>query len=161
MRKNILIGAIMCAFGMMTSCKNDDLSNKDLIVGKWDVLNVHEMMDDHTAGTHEDYIISPTDSVYVGYDSVRFNDDQTTRWYMSKRYVHDGMYPYSYKDFNWYVDGDSLIIWAEHFGNRWRSFVIKELNRNTLVIEEYYNRPAEYSHHHMEGTECFTFKRTE
>lgn len=157
MKKNLLLGALLCALGMFAACGDKD--NSSLIVGKWEVQNIHYVVDDHTAGTHNEYTLNATDSTYIGYDTVEFDADGTTRWHLNDRYVQEGMYPYSYRDFNWYIKGDSLIVWVEFESNRWFTFDIKELDGKKLVVEEYYDKPEEYSHHHLEGTNRYTFKR--
>ena len=156
--KKINLLVALFAIATMTACHNDPDYN-ELIVGKWDLQKIHYIVDDHTNGTHNDYTDLTTDTNYVGYNTVEFNANGTTRWHMNDRYVQDGMYDYTYRDFNWYITGDSLIIWCENMDNRWFSFEIKELDRTSLVVEEYYNHPAEYSHPHLEGTDCYTFKR--
>lgn len=157
MKKTLLLGALLCAIGMFAACGDKD--NLNPIVGKWDVQNIHHVVDDHTAGTHNEYTQNVTDSAYVGYDTVEFNADGSTRWHMNDRYVQQGRYPYSYRDFNWYIKGDSLIVWAESEENRWFTFEIMELDGKKLVVEEYYDNPEEYGHHHLEGTNRYTFKK--
>ncbi|MBP5516114.1 MAG: hypothetical protein J6X86_04100 [Bacteroidales bacterium] len=147
------------SLALITACGNDDTDYDEQIVGKWEVQNIHYTVDDHTAGTHNEYTVNATDSIYIGYDTVEFNADGTTRWHMNDRYVQQGMFPYSYWDFNWYIKGDSLIVWFESKEHRWVTFEIKELDNKNLVVEKYYNNPEEYSHHHLEGTDRYTFKR--
>ena len=146
----------------MVSCNKNNPKNEELIVGKWDVQTYHSWVHDFTLDTHQDVTCTPaTDTNYVGYDAAEFYADGTTRWHMSDKYVHDGMFTEPYKYFEWRITGDSLSVstnWAEDDVAR---YAIKELNDETLVIEQYTNNEhSEYSHHHWEQTQCYTFKRT-
>jgi hypothetical protein len=80
---------------------------------------------------------------------------------MSDLYVHDGMYTEPYRHFEWRISGDSLFVSTNWFEGSVLKYAIKELNNETLVIEQYTNNGhPEYSHHHWEQTHCYTFKRT-
>jgi hypothetical protein len=97
----------------------------------------------------------------VGYDAAEFYADGTTRWHMSDKYVHDGMFTDPYRHFEWRISGDSLFVSTNWFEGSVLKYAIKELNNETLVIEQYTNNGhSEYSHHHWEQTQCYTFKRT-
>lgn len=156
--RKMMLFAAMLAIAAMTACSP---KTEELVVGKWAVSSIHTVGDDHTAGEHFDYTESPTDDYYIGYDTVVFNADGTTRWHMNDRYVRGGMFSSDYRDFNWYVTGDSLIVWVEFEANRCFAFEIKELDRSKLVAEQYSNTPEEYSHHHIEQTQCYTFSRAD
>ena len=146
----------------MVSCNKNNQSKEELIVGKWDVMTYHGWFHDFTLDTHQDVTCTPaTDTNYVGYDAAEFYADGTTRWHMSDKYVHDGMYTDPYRHFEWRINGDSLFVSTNWFEGSVLKHAIKELNNETLVIEQYTNNGhPEYSHHHWEQTQCYTFKRT-
>ena len=146
----------------MVSCNKNNQSKEELIVGKWDVMTYHGWFHDFTLDTHQDVTCTPaTDTNYVGYDAAEFYADGTTRWHMSDKYVHDGMFTDPYRHFEWRISGDSLFVSTNWFEGSVLKYAIKELNNETLVIEQYTNNGhSEYSHHHWEQTQCYTFKRT-
>ena len=146
----------------MVSCNKNNQSKEELIVGKWDVMTYHGWFHDITLDTHQDVTCTPaTDTNYVGYDAAEFYADGTTRWHMSDKYVHDGMFTDPYRHFEWRINGDSLFVSTNWFEGSVLKYAIKELNNETLVIEQYTNNGhPEYSHHHWEQTQCYTFKRT-
>ena len=146
----------------MVSCNKNNQSKEELIVGKWDVQTYHGWFHDFTLDTHQDVTCTPaTDTNYVGYDAAEFYADGTTRWHMSDKYVHDGMFTDPYRHFEWRISGDSLFVSTNWFEGSVLKYAIKELNNETLVIEQYTNNGhSEYSHHHWEQTQCYTFKRT-
>ena len=146
----------------MVSCNKNNQSKEELIVGKWDVMTYHGWFHDFTLDTHQDVTCTPaTDPNYVGYDAAEFYADGTTRWHMSDKYVHDGMFTDPYRHFEWRINGDSLFVSTNWFEGSVLKYAIKELNNETLVIEQYTNNGhPEYSHHHWEQTQCYTFKRT-
>ena len=146
----------------MVSCNKNNQSKEELIVGKWDVMTYHGWFHDFTLDTHQDVTCTPaTDTNYVGYDAAEFYADGTTRWHMSDKYVHDGMFTDPYRHFEWRISGDSLFVSTNWFEGSVLKHAIKELNNETLVIEQYTNNGhPEYSHHHWEQTQCYTFKRT-
>ena len=146
----------------MVSCNKNNQSKEELIVGKWDVMTYHGWFHDFTLDTHQDVTCTPaTDTNYVGYDAAEFYADGTTRWHMSDKYVHDGMYTEPYRHFEWRISGDSLFVSTNWSDGSVLKYAIKELNNETLVIEQYTNNGhSEYSHHHWEQTQCYTFKRT-
>ena len=150
-----------CAIILMLAACDSNNEGDDPIVGKWYILSVRHEMTDHTAGTYDDRTIFSTNSNYIGYDTIDFDADGNSRWHMNDRYVSDGMFTDPYRYFNWYRTGDSLIVWKEFIENRMFAFEIKELSNSTLVVEEYYDKPEEYSHHHIEGTDCYTLKRVQ
>ena len=146
----------LVAVAATTACSPD---SKELIVGNWDVQSVYSVVDDHTAGTHEEATRTPSDANYVGYDEVEFNADGTSRWHMSARYYRDGMFDEPYKDFNWHLTGDSLFVYRDGAEDAWVGFGIKELDRNILVIESYSNNEyPRYNQHHIETTVRYTLK---
>ena len=146
----------------MVSCNKYNQSKEELIVGKWDVMTYHGWFHDFTLDTHQDVTCTPaTDTNYVGYDAAEFCVDGTTRWHMSDKYVHDGMFTDPYRHFEWRINGDSLFVSTNWSDGSVLKYAIKELNNETLVIEQYTNNEhSEYSHHHWEQTQCYTFKRT-
>ena len=146
----------------MVSCNKNNQSKEELIVGKWDVMTYHGWFHDFTLDTSQDITCTPaTDTNYVGYDAAEFYADGTTRWHMSDKYVHDGMFTDPYRHFEWRISGDSLFVSTNWFEGSVLKYAIKELNNETLVIEQYTNNGhPEYSHHHWEQTQCYTFKRT-
>ena len=146
----------------MVSCNKNNQNNEELIIGKWDVMTYHSRLHDFTLGTDQDVTCTPaTDTNYVGYDAAEFYADGTTRWHMSDKYVHDGMFTEPYRHFEWRISGDSLFVSTNWFEGSVLKYAIKELNNETLVIEQYTNNGhSEYSHHHWEQTQCYTFKRT-
>ena len=146
----------------MVSCNKNNQSKEELIVGKWDVQTYHGWFHDFTLDTHQDVTFTPaTDTNYVGYDAAEFYADGTTRWHMSDKYVHDGMFTDPYRHFEWRISGDSLFVSTNWSDGSVLKYAIKELNNETLVIEQYTNNGhSEYSHHHWEQTQCYTFKRT-
>ena len=146
----------------MVSCNKNNQSKEELIVGKWDVMTYHGWFHDITLDTSQDITCTPaTDTNYVGYDAAEFYADGTTRWHMSDKYVHDGMFTDPYKHFEWRINGDSLFVSTDWFEGSVLKYAIKELNNETLVIEQYTNNGhPEYSHHHWEQTQCYTFKHT-
>ena len=146
----------------MVSCNKNNPKNEELIVGKWDVQTYHSWVHDFTLDTHQDVTCTPaTDPNYVGYDAAEFYADGTTRWHMSDKYVHDGMFTDPYRDFEWRINGDSLFVSTNWAADDVARYAIKELNNETFVIEQYTNNEhSEYSHHHWEQTQCYTFKRT-
>ena len=146
----------------MVSCNKNNQSKEELIVGKWDVMTYHGWFHDITLDTSQDITCTPaTDTNYVGYDAAEFYADGTTRWHMSDKYVHDGMFTDPYRHFEWRISGDSLFVSTNWFEGSVLKYAIKELNNETLVIEQYTNNGhPEYSHHHWEQTQCYTFKRT-
>ena len=161
--KKVLAMMIVAAFvTTMVSCNKNNPKNEELIVGKWDVQTYHSWVHDFTLDTHQDVTCTPaTDPNYVGYDAAEFYADGTTRWHMSDKYVHDGMFTEPYKYFEWRINGDSLSVSTNWTENDVARYAIKELNNETLVIEQYTNNEhSEYSHHHWEQTQCYTFKRT-
>lgn len=153
-----VLGSLLL-FSVTTACSSDN--NDELIVGKWYVQSVRHVTDDHTAGTHNDYTIHTTDTNYIGYDSVEFYADGTMRWHRNDRYMHDGMYREPNKYYSWYSSNDSLFMWNGSVENR-LVYEIKKLNSKTLVMEHYHNNEhEEYSHHHIEGTDCYTCQRSQ
>ena len=146
----------------MVSCNKNNPKNEELIVGKWDVQTYHSWVHDFTLDTHQEVTCTPaTDPNYVGYDAAEFYADGTTRWHMSDKYVHDGMFTDPYRDFEWRINGDSLFVSTNWAADDVARYAIKELNNETFVIEQYTNNEhSEYSHHHWEQTQCYTFKRT-
>ena len=146
----------------MVSCNKNNQNNEELIVGKWDVMTYHSRLHDFTLDTYQDVTCTPaTDTNYVGYDAIEFYADGTTRWHMSDKYVHDGMFTDPYRHFEWRINGDSLFVSTNWATDDVARYAIKELNNETLVIEQYTNNGhPEYSHHHLEQTQCYTFKRT-
>ena len=146
----------------MVSCNKNNQSKEELIVGKWDVMTYHGWFHDFTLDTSQDITCTPaTDTNYVGYDAAEFYANGTTRWHMSDKYVHDGMFTDPYRHFEWRINGDSLFVSTNWFEGSVLKYAIKELNNETLVIEQYTNNGhPEYSHHHWEQTQCYTFKRT-
>ena len=169
MKKAFVILIVAMAATAMVSCKKDNTNNndkpdyKELVVGKWDVQTYHYWMHDFTMDTYEDATYTPaTDTNYRGYDAAEFYSDGTTRWHMSDLYVHDGMYTEPYRHFEWRISGDSLFVSPNWLEGSVLKYAIKELNKETLVIEQYTNNGhPEYSHHHLEQTHCYTFKRVQ
>jgi hypothetical protein len=156
--KKILLCTTLIALTAMTACSNKDTFGYDeLIVGKWEVSSYyhwcHDFTDESLSG---DVTYTLPDTNYIGYDSVEFNADGTMRWHMNDLYVSQGMYSDPYRNFKWHVNGDSLFIENE------TSFEIKVLNSENLAIEYYTNNGhPEYSHHHLEQINRYTFKRTQ
>ncbi len=155
MKKVFAIMIVAAFVTTMVSCNKDNQSKEELIVGKWDVQTYHCWLHDFTMDTYEDATYTPaTDTNYRGYDAAEFYSDGTTRWHMSDLYVHDGMFTEPYRHFEWRISGDSLFV------STMAHYAIKELNKETLVIEEYMNNGhEEYSHHHLEQIHRYTFKR--
>ena len=125
-------------------------------------MTYHGWFHDFTLDTSQDITCTPAnDTNYVGYDAAEFYADGTTRWHMSDKYVHDGMFTDPYRHFEWRLSGDSLFVSTNWSDGSVLKYAIKELNNETLVIEQYTNNGhSEYSHHHWEQTQCYTFKRT-
>ena len=169
MKKAFVILIVAMAATAMVSCKKDNTNNNDkpnyteLIVGNWDVQTCHHWLHDFTDETYADETFTPaTDTNYRGYDAAEFYSDGTTRWHMSDLYVHDGMYTEPYRYFEWRITDDSLFVSTNWFEGNVSNYAIKELNKETLVIEEYTNNEHEmYHHHHLEQTHCYTFKRVQ
>ena len=125
------------------------------IVGKWDVQCVHLVRDDYTSGEHYE-IYNYTGDTIAGpnYDSIGFNSDGTSRWYMSESYRQSCGAAGSYRNFDWYIGGDSLFVCS------YSNFFIKEADSVSLVIESYRkNGYPDYGHHVFEETECWMLKR--
>ena len=156
MTKSLSIYVAICALAVLTSCSRD---RSNLIVGKWAVQSVHYVIDDHTAGTHDDYTRLATDTSYVGYDTIDFNDNGTTRWHMNDRYFHNGLFAENHRDFSYLVSDDSLFVYVGTMDSIWQAYAITQLDRKALAFESYRNTPAEYSHHHIKQTESYTLRR--
>lgn len=156
MKNLTLFCMVILGIVAMTACKpKEKTSNKELIVGKWEVKTYYHWCHDFTNEnlSYEESANLP-DTNYVGYDAVKFNADGTSRWHMSDLYVQQGMYDNPYRTFNWQIREDTLIVSYD-----WK-FTIKELNIEKLVIESYINNGhEEYSHHHLEQTHRYTLKR--
>ena len=161
MKKVFAIMIVAAFVTTLVSCNKNNPKNEELIVGKWDVQTYHSWVHDFTLDTHQDVTCTPaTDTNYVGYDAAEFYADGTTRWHMSDKYVHDGMFTDPYRLFEWRINGDSLSVSTNLEADDVARYAIKELNDETLVIEQYTNNEhLEYSHHHWEQTQCYTFKR--
>ena len=146
----------------MVSCNKDNQKNEELIIGKWDVQTYYNWEHDITCDSYIESTYTPaTDTNYRGYDASEFYADGTTRWHMSDKYVHDGMFTEPYKYFEWRINGDSLFVSTDWTTDDVARYAIKELDNETLVIEQYTNNGhSVYSHHHLEQTHCYTFKRT-
>ena len=159
MKKVFAIMIVAAFVTTMVSCNKNNQSKEELIVGKWDVQTYHCWLHDFTMDTYEDATYTPaTDTNYRGYDAAEFYSDGTT---LSDLYVHDGMYTEPYRHFEWRISGDSLFVSTNWSDGSVLKYAIKELNNETLVIEQYTNNGhSEYSHHHLEQTHCYTFKRT-
>lgn len=155
--KNLsLIYTLLFAIVVMAACDPKKPGNEELIVGKWEVETYYHWSHDFTAETYEEVTYLPSDTDYIGYDSVEFNADGTSRWHMSDLYVCSGMFTDPYKHFSWIIDDDTLIISSQE------KYAIKELNNENLVIEEYVNNGhEEYSHHHWEQIHRYTLKRVQ
>lgn len=159
MKKPITMLIVAMVAMAMTSC-NSDSNYKELIVGKWEVktyrLWVHDLTDEDPWTTGDSYSQEETwnlpDTSYSGYDAAEFNADGTMRWHMSDRMVNEGAFSDPYVDANWYISGDSLII-------NETKYAIREIDKETLVIEDYYKVNSYQSHHGWERTNCYTFKR--
>ena len=163
MKKLLVIMTIAMSLTTLVSCNKNNPSHKELVVGKWDVQTYHHWLHDINDDTYEDVTCTPaTDPNYRGYDAAEFYADGTTRWHMSDLYVHDGMYNDPYRHFEWRINGDSLFISTNWVEDNVTKYAIKELNKETLIIEEYTNnKHPEYHHHHLEQTHCYTFKRVQ
>lgn len=132
----------------------------DLIVGRWEVQSYYWWDHDITTETYAESTCSPSDSIYIGYDSIEFNSDGNSRWHMNDKWVHDGMYDNPYKTFEWRISGDTLLVSPNWVEDNISKYTIKELNNTNLVIENYWNNGhEEYSHHHLEQIERYTLKR--
>lgn len=159
MKKTLIIFAILFAIVAMIAC-NDKTEYKDLIVGKWEVQTYYHWFHDFTAETYEDGTCSPSDTNYIGYDSVEFDADGISHWHMNDRYVQGGMFTDPIRHFNWCISEDSLFVYTGTLENAMWKFAIKELDGENLVVEEYKNNGhSEYSHHHWEQIQRYTFKR--
>ena len=158
MKKILIFCTTLIALSAMTACRNKDTFGYDeLIVGKWEVASFyhwsHDFTDESLSG---EVTYTLPDSNYVGYDSAEFNADGTMRWHRNDRYVDQGLFADSYVQYNWHISGETLYI-----GNE-TGFVIKVLNSENLVIENYTNNEhPEYSHHHLEQINRYTFKRAQ
>ena len=142
----------------MTGCDPVEHSKYEkLIVGKWEVNTYYHWHHDFTdESLSYEETITPSDTNYIGYDSMEFNTDGTTLWHMSDRYVHDGMFDNPYRTFTWQISDDTLMVNSE-----WK-YAIKELNNEKLVIEEYVNNGhEEYGHHHWEQIHRYTLNRAQ
>jgi len=159
--KNLsLIYTLLIAIVLMTACDPKKPGNEELIVGKWEVETYYHWSHDFTAETYEEVTYMPADTDYIGYDSVEFNADGTSRWHMSDLYVSEGMYSDPYRDFNWLVSSDSLFVYTGTLENAMWKFAIKELDSKKLVVEEYVNNEHPlYSQHHWEQIHRYTCKR--
>lgn len=157
--RSIFLCAVLLALVSLSACK-DKHDNAELIIGKWAVESYRYQCYDHTAEQNEDVTYTPTDNNYIGYDTVEFYSDGATRWHMNDLYVQSGMYDDANRNFNWYIQGDSLIVYAGQRDNsRWR-FGIKELNDKTLVVEDFHTVLPMYGHHHLDITETYKFKKS-
>ena len=163
MKKLFAIMIVAAFVTSMVSCNKDNQKNEELIIGKWDVQTYYNWEHDITCDSYIESTYTPaTDTNYRGYDASEFYADGTTRWHMSDKYVHDGMFTEPYKYFEWRISGDSLFVSTNWFEGSVLKYAIKELNKETLVIEQYTNNGhPEYSHHHLEQTHCYTFKRVQ
>ena len=161
--KNLsLIYTLLIAIVVMTACDPKKPSNEELIVGKWAVETYYHWSHDFTAETYEEVTYLPSDTDYIGYDSVEFNADGTSRWHMSDLYVSEGMYSDPYRDVNWLVSGDSLFVYTGTLENAMWKFAIKELDSKKLVVEEYKNNEHPlYSQHHREQIHRYTLERAQ
>lgn len=165
--KKILISivAAFIAFVATSACKeekdtqsgndNDNAVEASQIVGKWDVQCVHFVRDDYTSGEHYE-IYHYTDDTIAGpnYDSIDFDADGTSRWYMCESYRQSCGATDPYMVFSWHVGGDSLFV------SSYNNFFIKEVDSVALVIESYRkNTYPDYGHHVFEESESWTLKR--
>jgi len=159
--KRILILAIFVLVAM-TACTpvEENVNYKELVLGEWDVQTYRNIYHDFTDGQTEDESFDVTDPDYVGYDAAGFNADGSMWWHMNDLYLDLSMHTDPYRDFNYRMNGDSLIIYAGSPDNVWWNFVIKELDNETMVVEGYNadHQPL-YNHHEWEEFEYYTFKR--
>ena len=143
----------------MRACKprNVDPDFEKLIVGKWEVKTCYHWYHDLTdENLSSEELFTLPDANYIGYDSIEFNADKTSRWHRSDLYVQQGMYDDPYITFNWRIIDDTLIVASQV------KYAIKELNKKDLVIEEYANNGGEeYGHHHWEQIHRYTLKRAQ
>ena len=163
--KNLnLICVLFISLIAMGACKpKEKTSYKELIVGKWEVKKYYTWYHDFTdeSLSFEETTTLP-DTSYQGYDSAEFNANGTTRWHMSDRWVSQGMYSDPYRNFEWRIDGDSLFVSPNWVADNISKYAIKELDNETLVIEEYLNNEhPDYSHHHWEQIHRYTFRRVQ
>jgi hypothetical protein len=148
----------------MTACGDKEKPEyEDLIAGKWEVKTYyhwcHDLTDESLSGEFT-YILPDTN--YQGYDSAEFNADGTTRWHMSDRWVSQGMYSDAYRNFEWRIDGDSLLISPNWATGNISKYAIKNLDSENLVVEEYTNNVQyDFNHHHLEQIHRYTFRRVE
>ena len=159
MKKILFLCTAVLAFVALTACK-DENNNADLIVGRWEVQSYYWWDHDITTETYAEGTSSPSDSIYIGYDSIEFNSDGSSRWHMSNCWVQGDMYDNPYRTFEWRISGDALLVSPNWVEDNISKYTIKELNNANLVIENYSNNEhEEYSHHHREQIERYTLKR--
>ena len=157
MKRTPFICMVILGIIALSACKPGNVKPdfEKQIVGKWEVKTYYYWYHDLTDeiwSSEESYTLP--DANYIGYDSIEFNADKTSRWHRSDLYVQQGMYDDPYATFNWQIVDDTLIIASE------LKYAIKELNKNNLVIEEYANNGGEqYGHHHWEQIHRYTLKR--
>lgn len=146
----------------MVACGKKDIPGyKDLIVGQWEVKTYYYWVHDLTDGSQSDEITyTLPDTTYQGYDSAEFNANGTTRWHRSDLWVSQGMYSDPYRNFEWRINGDSLLVSPNWATGNISKYAIKKLDSENLVIEEYSNNGhPDYSHHHLEQIHRYTFHR--
>ena len=158
MKKLLTLSTVLLALAVMTACSK---KNDERIVGKWEVKTYyywnHDLTDESLS---EEATITLPDTTYAGYDWVEFREGGTTRWHMSDRWVREGLHTDPYRDFEWRISGDSLLVSSNWVADNISRYAIKELDSKTLVIEQYTNNGhEEYSHHHREQIHRYTFKR--
>ena len=161
MKKTLMVCAAMFTLATMTACGGKDIGGNEyneLIVGHWDVTTYHLWVNDlyngrsWPDGYSQDVTYNLPDTSYSGYDAVEFNADGTMRWHMNDRMVSEGGYSDPYVNGNWTVRLDSLITNDTRYG-------IKQLDSETLVIEDYYKVSSYQNHHGWERINHYTFRR--
>ena len=161
MKKSVILCAVVFALTAMTGCGDKEKPGyKDLIVGQWEVTTYYHWYHDFTDESLSEVTYTLPDTTYQGYDAAMFNADGTTRWHMSDRWVSQGMYTDPYRNFEWRIDGDTLLVSPDWVADNISKYAIKKLDNTTLVIEKYLNNEhPEYSHHHWEQIHRYTFRR--
>lgn len=160
MKRRIAPCAALLALVALTACGDKDKHYEELIVGKWEQQSCYTRYHDFTdeSLSWEGYSYLP-DSNFAGYDTIQFNANGTARYNLNDRWVRQGMFDYHHRDYEWRIVGDSLFVYTNTVGDG-MNYQIKQLDNETLVVEEYLNNyPPLYSQHHHEEKHTNTFKR--
>lgn len=156
LKKTSVLLFVAAALFTFSACKED---YSELVVGQWEVKTAYHWSHDFTDESLSwEETLTPTDSNYIGYDSLEFYANGTMRWHMNDLYCANGMFDNPNVSYEWRIDGDSLLL--SHDWVNVDKYAIKTLDKKNLVIEQYTNNEhEEYSHHHLEQIHRYTLNR--